>query len=69
MRPRDARAIAFCVVTFVAVAAATFMVTDSFGLTALVAGLYAIWILTRARMRRVIRRLRGEPDWSNYYWD
>lgn len=69
MRARDARAIAFCVVTIAIVAIAAFMATDSFGLAALASGLYALWVLTRARMRRVIRRLRGQPDWSNYYWD
>jgi hypothetical protein len=28
---------------------------------------YAAWLLTRRRMLRVFRRLRGEPDWSAYY--
>jgi hypothetical protein len=56
-------------VTIAIVAIAAFMATDSFGLAALAGGLYALWVLTRARMRRVIRRLRGQPDWSNYYWD
>jgi hypothetical protein len=69
MRPRDARAILFCVVTILSLAALSLALSQSylvaFGLTAA----YAIFILTRPRMLRVYRRLRGEPDWGGYFKD
>ncbi len=71
LRRRDIHAIAFCVVTIPAV----FLIVDAVA-GSLIAGLiggalYALWLLTRARMIRVIRRLRGETvgGWENYLHD
>ena len=70
LRRRDIHAIAFCVVTIPAVVLLVHLVA---GLVAglIGGGLYALWLLTRARMIRVIRRLRGETvgGWENYLHD
>jgi hypothetical protein len=67
MRARDVRAIAFCVVTTAAVligsAATLHNYPACLGLTVA----WAAFVLTRPRMIRVFRRLRGEPDWSGYF--
>lgn len=69
MRRRDVQAIVFCVLSTLALFAVLYLVTGSyFGSLALVAA-YDAWLLTRPRMQRVIRRLRGAPDWSGYYKD
>lgn len=69
MRPRDVRAIAFCAVTIVALAALSFAVSQDYVVAAGLATAYAAFILTRPRMLRVYRRLRGEPDWGGYFKD
>ena len=69
MRPRDARAIGFCAVTIVALAALSFILTQSYLIAFGLTGAYAAFILTRPRMLRVYRRLRGEPDWGGYFKD
>ena len=73
LRRKDVRAIAFCALSIATVFVIVFMIADRFlpqpiyaaplGLT------FALWLLTRARMMRVWRRLRGEspPGWGNYY--
>jgi hypothetical protein len=67
MRARDVRAIGFCSVTIVGLFALVFALTHNYlaalGLTAA----YAALVLTRPRMQRVFRRLRGAPDWSGYF--
>ena len=71
MRPRDIRAITFCAVTisgFLVVAVVLF----GSGWTAFaITGAYAAWLLTRPRMIRVMRRLRGQEvsSWGAYYRD
>jgi hypothetical protein len=67
MRPRDARAIAFCVVTTLLLLVASFVLLRSFLISVAATGAYAALVLTRPRMIRVIRRLRGEPDWGGYF--
>lgn len=67
MRARDLRAIVFCVATTVVLLVVVYLLTRSYLATlALVAG-YDVWLLTRPRMLRVLRRLRGAPDWSGYF--
>jgi hypothetical protein len=67
MRPRDVRAITFCSVSIVLLFIVAFAASLNF-LLALAATLaYAAFILTRPRMLRVYRRMRGEPDWSGYF--
>lgn len=67
MRARDVRAIAFCAVTILMMLTASWLLLGSLlASLALTAG-YAAWLLTRPRMLRVFRRLRGEPDWSGYF--
>jgi hypothetical protein len=67
MRARDIRAIAFCAITIVIVAAGTMILLHSYLVSLALAAACAAWLLTRSRMGRVFRRLRGEPDWSGYY--
>ena len=67
MRPRDLRAIAFCAVSIAAIAALSFVISQSSWLALGVTGSYAAFIATRPRMLRVYRRLRGESDWSGYF--
>jgi hypothetical protein len=69
MRPRDARAIGFCAVTIVALAAVSFGVSQNYLVALGLTAAYAAFVLTRPRMLRVYRRLRGEPDWGGYFKD
>jgi len=67
MRGRDVRAILFCVATTILLFVVSFLLFHNFIVTlALVAG-YDAWLLTRPRMQRVFRRLRGDADWSGYF--
>jgi len=67
MRPRDARAIAFCAVTILALLVVAYVLSESVLLSLGLAAAYAALVLTRPRMQRVFRRLRGDPDWSGYF--
>lgn len=69
MRRRDIRALAFCAVTICLVFAVIQLTVHQPLISFAVTGAYAAWLLTRARMIRVFRRLRGDSgwDWSNYY--
>lgn len=69
MRGRDVRAILFCVTTTLALLAIVYLLLRSYLATIALVGAYDAWLLTRPRMLRVFRRLRGEPDWSGYYKD
>jgi hypothetical protein len=69
MRSRDVRALAFCAVTIVGVAGLTLALSQTYLVTLGLTGAYAVFILTRPRMLRVYRRLRGEPDWGGYFKD
>jgi hypothetical protein len=68
MRRRDVHAIAFCATTIAAVLVGALVVLQPIPAIAAVAG-YSLFILTRPRMIRVFRRLRGDTgwDWSDYY--
>jgi hypothetical protein len=67
MRARDVRAIAFCAVSTILLLAVCYLVTRNYLASVGLTGAYAAVILTRPRMQRVFRRLRGDPDWSGYY--
>ena len=71
IRARDIRAIAFCTATIPAVFALVYFGTQSWLPAAGVAAAYAAWLLTRPRMIRVMRRLRGDTilEWGGYYDD
>jgi hypothetical protein len=69
MRARDARAIAFCVATTLAVLFVAYVLFGSDLVALALAAAWAIWLITRPRMQRVIRRLRRQPDWSGYFRD
>lgn len=67
MRARDVRMIAFCVVSTLVVLAGSWLILHSLLVSLALTAAYAAWTLTRRRMIRVFRRLRGEPDWSGYF--
>ncbi|HTK33859.1 MAG TPA: hypothetical protein VL358_01060 [Caulobacteraceae bacterium] len=68
IKARDMRAIAFCIATIALVMAAAFQLFGSWLPTGASTAAYAVWILTRARMIRVYRRLGGESvERSSYY--
>ncbi len=67
MRARDLRAIAFCAVTTVLVLGLCGLVTRNYLASVGLGAAYAALALTRPRMLRVFRRLRGDPDWGGYY--
>ena len=70
MRPRDVRAIAFWLTSSLVLLIAVYFAARNVIAAVAVTGAYNCWLLTRARMRRVFRRLRGETvDWSGYYYD
>jgi hypothetical protein len=69
MRPRDVRALAFCAVTILALAGLSLALSQNYLVALGLSVAYAAFILTRPRMLRVIRRLRGEPDWGGYFKD
>ena len=70
MRARDLRALAFCVATTAAAGALVWVVTENLLLTAAATAACIALIWTRPRMRRVLRRVRGEEaGWSSYYSD
>ncbi len=60
MRARDARAILFWIASTFLLIVALEAVLHRWPLTGLVAVAYSAWVLTRPRMIRVLRRLRGE---------
>ena len=67
MRARDIRAITFCVVTTLAVFAVVLVLSRNYFAALAATAAWAVFVLTRPRMQRVIRRLRGETDWSGYF--
>jgi hypothetical protein len=69
MRPRDVRAIAFWIGTSAVLLVGVFALSRSVIAAVALAGAWNLWLLTRPRMRRVLRRLRGDPDYSGYFWD
>ncbi|MCR5878158.1 hypothetical protein [Phenylobacterium sp. J367] len=67
MRPRDLRAILFCTATTVLLFALSYLAFRNYLASLALTGAWAAFALTRPRMLRVFRRLRGEPDWSGYF--
>ncbi len=60
MRPRDARAILFWIATTLLLILAMEAAVHRWILTGLAAAAYNAWLLSRPRMIRLFRRLRGE---------
>jgi hypothetical protein len=60
MRARDARAIAFCFLSSVLLLAGVQFLVQSWLITAPLVAAYDVWLLTRPRMMRLFRRVRGE---------
>lgn len=60
MRPRDARAILFWIATTLLLILAVEAVIHRWVLAVIAAAAYNAWLLSRPRMIRVFRRLRGE---------
>lgn len=68
IRPRDARALAFCIVSVPLACLLLNWLTDGVLVTVAGTGAYACLILTRPRMIRVYRRLAGQRlERSSYY--
>ncbi|WP_309090911.1 hypothetical protein [Phenylobacterium sp.] len=67
MRARDVRAIIFCAATTLVLLAGSYLLLQSALISLALGGAWLAWLLTRPRMQRVIRRLRGEPDWNGYF--
>lgn len=67
MRARDARAITFAMTTIPGLAIGTMFATHSLLISAATSAAYGAFLLSRPRMLRVYRRLRGEADWSGYF--
>ena len=45
----------------------SYAMLQTFLVTVALAGSYLVWLLTRPRMMRLMRRARGAPDWSGYF--
>lgn len=70
MRLRDVRAIIFLFATSLALFGMSYLGTHNLIVGSALTAAYDVWLLTRPRMRRVIRRLRGETvDFTSYYQD
>jgi uncharacterized protein involved in cysteine biosynthesis len=70
MRARDVRAIAFWITSSLVLLVAVFLATHGVIAAAALTAAYNAWLLTRPRMRRVFRRMRGEATgFSGYYID
>ncbi len=68
VRDRDRRAIAFSLITTGLLAAGVQLALHNWLSTITVVGAYDIWLLTRPRMIRVIRRLCGQQvDGFSYF--
>jgi hypothetical protein len=67
MRARDVRAITFCVATTLGLAVGAMLTTHSLLVSLPLTTAYGAWLLSRPRMLRIYRRLRGEADWSGYF--
>lgn len=70
MRARDIRAIVFWLSSSLVLLVGVYLASQSVIAAAALTAAYNAWLLTRPRMRRVFRRLRGETaDFSGYYLD
>ena len=70
MRARDVRAIAFWLTSSLLILLGVYFAIRSVIAAVALTGAYNAWLLTRQRMRRVLRRMRGDTvDFSGYYLD
>jgi hypothetical protein len=68
LRARDVRAIVFCIATIALVAVVASRSLDTWPPAAALTSAYAIWLVTRPRMLRIVRRLGGQRiERSRYY--
>lgn len=67
MRARDIQALVFAGVSTCVVMVLSYAMLQAFLVTVALTGSYLVWLLTRPRMMRLLRRARGEPDWSGYF--
>ena len=67
MRARDIRAIVFCVCATSLVLAVSYLAFRNYFASLVLGVVFGAWLLTRPRMKRLIRRLRGDTDWSGYF--
>jgi hypothetical protein len=70
MRERDIQALAFCAVSTAALLAFLLLATRNLLTACALTAAYDAWLLTRPRMIRVFRRMRGEKlERGSYYKD
>ncbi len=69
MRRRDVQAIAFCAITISGLLVASLLLLPNQLVAGAITLAYAAWLLTRPRMVRVFRRMRGEDPgaWGAYF--
>ena len=67
MRARDVRALIFCAVSTVTVMVVSYLALRMFVVTLALTGGYLVWVFTRPRMIRLMRRVNDAPDWSGYF--
>lgn len=67
MRARDVRALLFCFTSTALVLIVAYVVLHILLAAIGLAIAYLAVVMTRPRMIRVMRRVRGEPDWSGYF--
>lgn len=67
MRARDVRAILFCAGATLALLIVSYLAFRNPLASLALAAALAAWLVTRPRMQRVMRRMRGEADWSGYF--
>jgi hypothetical protein len=67
MRARDLRGILFWAAGNVVLVVGTVLVFGNPIATLAAAAAWNAGLLTRPRARRILRRLRGDPDWSGYF--
>ena len=67
MRARDVHAIWFCVISMLVLLVGSLLLAHNLIISLALTAAYGVLVLTRPRMVRVMRRLKGEPDWSGYF--
>ena len=67
MRARDVHAIWFCVISMLVLLVGSLLLAHNLIISLALTAAYGVLVLTRPRMLRVYRRLRGDPDWSGYF--
>ena len=67
MRARDIQALVFAGISTGVIMVLSYAMLQAFLVTVALTGSYLVWLLTRPRMIRLMRRARGAPDWSGYF--